>query len=165
MEHAEKLESSMVSFLSTLDPAAYPWPVSLETDAGWRIAPGESDLVKDGQCILCMIEGDIGPEEPPCSGNRFVIMRIELRTPVQLPTDDQVALKLPTPLQNHSTAAEVLANAISRADLPDQLTSTSLGLTVFGLDGNREQLREQTKAYWMSGWRIRIYSCPAAFPN
>ncbi len=143
MEHPEKLETAIVAYLKTIT-----WPDAFDEDL---ILPGESDDTKEGQCVIVNC-GDAEEETPLMSGNKWHTVTIELRTPSAESAQ----------LDDHSAAAEVLESAILVDDLPDQFMATAADLTVFGVR-NIIPLREQTENYWMSGFSLRVYSCPTSF--
>jgi hypothetical protein len=159
MEHAQLLESAAVAYLLGL-AANNPtyWDDLLENSAGaLRIYAGESSLDMDGQNIVAYIEGDMGEEDPPCSGNRWADLIIRLKTPsVRKSPDAQLA--------SHQANASALQSAVLAATLPDLLTAAQAGLTVFGVK-DRQPFREQDGTGWTSGWKISLYSCPCSFPN
>jgi hypothetical protein len=147
-EHAELIENAFVNYLEPLAG----W------SAGLLIFPGENNLDKTGARIVAYVEGDLGEEDPPTSGNRWADVVVELRTPFQNKTP---ALN---PQTQHSANAAILATAISSATLPDLLTAAIANFTCQGIT-ERTPMRSQESNYWMSGWKVKIYSCPASFPN
>jgi hypothetical protein len=159
MEHPQLLESAAVAYLvglATNNPTY--WDDLLEDAAGnLRINAGESSSEKDGQNIVAYISGDMGEEDPPCSGNRWADLIIALHTPsVKRTSDAQLA--------SHQANADALQSALLAPTLPDLLTAAQAGLTVFGIK-DRMPFREQDGLGWTSGWKIGLYSCPATFPN
>lgn len=164
-EHAELIETSVVNYLLGLtsgDPAISVWSASLKTTDGksHRIFAGENNLDKDGQRIVAFVEGDLGPEDPPCSGNRWADVVVELRTPFSTPTQGA-----DTVLPSHKANAAALEAAILTSSLPELLTDSVVGFRCFGLDGNRQPMRHQDSNYWSSGYKFRLYSCPSAIAD
>ena len=173
MEHAQLIEAALVAYLTGLNDGADPpnslWPASLMvsgTPPVLRISAGEDILLKDGQCVVCSVGKDFTEEYPPSSGNRWCECAVELKTPVTQLSPSQLASNPvpPTALANHRAAANVLENAVLVQNFPDLLTAASNGLTCFGVT-DRLPVREQTKDYWLSGFKFRLYSCPSEFPN
>lgn len=159
MEHAELIEGAFVNYLS--DAANATWPASF--DVG-RIFPGENNLDKDGQRIVCYLEGgDLGEEDPPLSGNRMTTVTVQLRTPFSKLTAAQKAAGQPEPLDGHKAVADALQSAITAAN-DENLTAAITGWTCFGL-ADCSPFREQEDNAWVSGWKLKIYSCPSSFSN
>ena len=156
MEHAELIETAGVNYLAGLK-----WPAGF-TKA--QISPGQSATDIAAALISVSVEGDLGPEYPLFSGNRWADVKIELKTPVATQTPDQVAAGAQTPLALHSLVAAALQDAVMDSNLPALLTAAVAGFTAFGVI-DRCPIREQTENYWLSGWRFRLLSCPSAFPN
>lgn len=161
-EHAELVETAFVEYLLSLDPP--PWQPSLTSSGGdaafQRIFPGENNLNKDGQNIVAFVDGDMGDEDPPCSGNRWCDVVVRLKTPATVPagaTDADV-------LAGHKAMVASLQKAILVADLADKLTEAIANFTCFGIT-DRQPFRAQDDSGWVSGWKVRLYSCPAEFPN
>ena len=156
MEHPQLIESAFVAYLTVFQtgmPAASPWP------AGMGIFPGENNLDKLGQRIVCYVEdGELGEEEPPNSGNRWAEPIVELRTPFNLPVGTATS-----PLVSHQAVSDALQSAILSNTLPDQLNTAQPLFTVFGLT-DRKPMREQGENYWLSAWRVRLLSCASAIP-
>lgn len=144
MEHAQLIEESFAAYLSGLTT----WPNSMTS-----ISAGESNVEKDGQNIVCWVDGEMDDEDPPTSGNRWCDIVVRLKTPVV--NDGGVTLT------NHQNAASALQAAILDTDLP-MLVSTD-SFTCFGLT-DRKPFREQDENAWVSGWKIHLYSCPSAIP-
>lgn len=169
MDHIELIEAASVAYLSTLttgNPPVSVWPVTMVAPGGGlMIYPGENNLDKQGQRIVCYVAGnELGDEDPPNSGNRWAEITWELRTPVFRPTALQIKTGVVDPLGQHKLAVEALEAAALDSTLPDNLTAAVAGFTCFGFS-NRTQIREEQENGWMSGWRIKLYSCPASFPN
>ena len=167
-DHASKLETSLVNYLLGIvsaNPPAPAWPATLATSRGvLRIFAGENNVDKDGQRIVCAAE-EFGQEDPPCSGNRWAFLNVELRTPFSIPSSG-VDKAQPA----HDAAATILESAIL-AMIPDYHLSTTpngnnavAGLTVFGTRGDRQPTRSQEENYWSSGYRFEILSCPSVIP-
>ena len=142
MEHPQLIESALIAYLSSLNV----WT------AGLLILPGENNVDKSGARIVAYVEGDMGNEDPPLSGNRWADVVVELRTPFS---------KTGTPLTSHQANAAALSTALLSTTLPDSLTSAISGFTCFGLS-ERTPTREQKPEYWSSGFRIKIYSAPSS---
>jgi hypothetical protein len=162
-EHAELIETSLVNYLTPLtsgNPAASVWSASLQSGSSFRIFAGENNEDKDGSCILVFVQDDLGPEDPPCSGNRWADVTIELRTSFNIPTETEAS-----PLVNHKLDAAALETAILADTLPDLLTASIDGFRCFGIDGDRKPYRNQDENYWASGYKLRIYSCPSTIPD
>src|ERR1035438_6311488 len=127
-EHAELIENAWSAYLLNLNPL--PWLPSLSgTDEVLRIYPGENNLTKDGQTVVCFVEGDLGPEDPPLSGNRTGEVTIRLRTPnikKIKPTDADA-------LASHKLMADALQTAVLDLTLPDDLTAAIPNFTCFGI--------------------------------
>ena len=146
MEHAQLIEAAFVEYLQTMLVAnASPWTQPLE------IYPGENNLDKDVSRIVAYVE-EFGAEDPPCSGNRWCVVNIELRTPF---FNGKVNL-----LANHQANANALQVAILNTSLPDNLTTAIPGFNCFGVT-DRQPIRHQGENYWMSGWKINMFSCPS----
>lgn len=152
MEHVKLIESAFVNYLNGIAPS--PWTVGL------LIYPGENNLDKDGARIVAYVEGDLGEEDPPTSGNRWADVIVELRTPFSKLTPAQVQANAVDPLTTHEANAAALQTAMLSVTLPDQLTAAQSGFTCLGLS-ERQPSRKQDGNYWSSGWKIRIYSCPS----
>lgn len=151
--HAEKIEAAMVAYLS-----AQAFPDTLENDdEEKRIFAGESEEVKDGQCILCIMD-DMQEEFPERSGNRYSLCRVELRTSVEARPENAAT----TALEDHIAAAEILESALLDNDLAALLTAAIADFTAFGIL-DRQPIQEQNENYWMNGYTFRLYSCPKAF--
>lgn len=142
MEHPELIENAFVNHLSSLNV----WT------AGLQILAGENNIDKSGARIVAVVDGDLGNEDPPLSGNRWADVLVELRTPFSKAT--------PSPLVAHQANAAALQTALTATGLPESLTAAQAGFTCFGL-GERTPGREQKPEYWSSYWTIRIYSCPS----
>lgn len=150
MEHPELIETAFVNYLTGLSV----W------SAGLLIFPGENNLDKDDARIVAYIDGEMGDEDPPNSGNRWADVIIELRTPFGQLTAKEVAANVADPLAVHKANAAALATAIESNTLPDQLTAAVDGFTCFGL-AQRTPTREERPEYWSSGWKVRLFSCPS----
>jgi hypothetical protein len=150
-EHAQLIQSAFVSYLSAINPS--PWAEDLTGDSGLRIFAGESNDTKSGTRIVCSVSGDM-TEEPPCSGNRWADVQVELRTPVQ--DDGGVSFGF------HQANAAALQTALMDVNLPDSLTSQSIGITVFGVT-DRNPSQDESENYWASTMSIRVYSAPSYF--
>lgn len=161
MEHTQLLEQAFTNYLEDLttgNPAVSVWP------AGLVVYPGENNLDKNGQRIVCYIEGgQLGDEEPINSGNRNFDIICELRTPWRKLSDKDIASNVTDPFITHQAAASALQDGIV-ASLPDLLMTAQAGLTIIGLK-NRTQIRLQEDQAWVSGWKITGLSCPCTFPN
>jgi hypothetical protein len=158
MEHIELIESAFVNYLATqVNAGASVW-----TD-GLLILPGENNVDKDAARIVAYVEGDLGEEDPPLTGNRWADVVIELRTPFSKLTKAKIEAGAASPLEAHKANADALQTALLSVTLPEQLSAAIDGFTCFGL-GNRTPTREQAPNYWSSGWKIRIYSCPSLIP-
>lgn len=153
MEHPELIETAFAEYLKNLDPV--PWSGALGNGDSLRIFPGENNQDKDGPYIRCVTE--MAEEDPPCSGNRWAEVTVELVTPVV----EKTAETDPDPLESHKANASALQTAILATDLPDQLTAAVDGFNCFGLS-ERTPIREQDEFAWRSGYHVRIYSCPSA---
>lgn len=156
MEHSELIETAGVNYLAGLG-AAYWDDLLANADGNLRIYPGESNLDMDGQTIVVYLDGDLGEEYPPCSGNRWADVIFRLKTPV-IKKRDGLQLK------SHQANADALQRAILDISLPLLLMAAVPNFTCFGLT-DRTPFREQDATGWVSGFRVRIYSCPTAFPN
>jgi hypothetical protein len=158
MEHTQLLENAFTNYLlgiQTGNPAASPWPPL------FNIFPGENNLDKNGQRIVCYVEGgQLGDEEPPNSGNRHFTISCELRTPIRKLTVQEVTDGLVDPYTIHSAVADTLQTAILNVNLPTLLEAAQANLTIFGLT-NRTEFREQVHNAWISGWRVSGLSCPS----
>lgn len=156
MEHPELLETAGVNYLAGLGMDYWD---ELLTNAGGtlRIYPGENSLDMDGQTIVVFLDGDLGDEEPPCSGNRWADVIFRLKTP-SIKKKDDVQLKA------HKANADALQRAILDVNLPSLLTASVAGFRCFGL-AERMPFREQDATGWVSGYRVRLYSCPSAIPD
>lgn len=153
MEHSQLIEQAFAAYLLAIAPP--PWNALLSNGAGLRIYPGESNLSKDGQLIVCYIPDSDGEEEPPNSGNRWHECMVELHTPIKNDDGSQFAA--------HQANATALQAAILSTTLPDQLSAAIGGFTVFGING-RTTIKNEEPEYWKSGWKVRLYSCPSAIP-
>lgn len=153
-EHAELIENAWVEYLKNIDPP--PWLPMITNNGEPHIFPGENNLAKDGQNIVAYVE-DLGPEEPPLSGNRTSTVVIRLKTPVIKkvnPTDTDY-------LAAHKAAAASLQDAILDTNLPDLLTAAIADFCCFGIV-DRTPFRDQDANAWTSGWRVMLHSCPSA---
>ena len=159
MEHTQLLESAFTNYLldiQTGNPAASPWPATQ-----FNIYQGENNLDKNGQRIVCYVEGNqLGDEEPPNSGNRHFVISCELRTPIRKLTAQETAGGLVDPYTIHGTVADTLQTAILNINLPTLLEAAQANLTIFGLT-NRTEFRDQVHDAWISGWRVNGLSCPS----
>jgi len=151
MEHATLIEAAFTNYLSASIPNTC------------QVFAGENNLDKSGQRIVSYVE-ELGEEVPPLSGNRETLVVVDLRTPFNKLTDAEVAAGNTQPLVSHQSIADDLQALILSTTLPDQLTAAILGFTCFGLV-DRQPFREQNEKYWLSGWKVKIYSCPQAFSN
>lgn len=160
-EHPQLIESAFVNYLLNLDPP--PWLPTLTSGGGdaafQRIFPGENNLAKDGQNIVAYVDGDMGSEDPPCSGNRWCDVIVRLKTPATVSTGDEADA-----LAEHQAMATALQKTLLVANLADLLTAAIDNFTCFGIT-DRQPFRAQDDSGWVSGWKIRLYSCPSAFPN
>lgn len=166
MELPQKIESIVVAYLQSL--TTFPDYFTVAT----MIAPGESDVDKQTQVIQCVCE-DADSEDPMYSGNYWHPLRIELRTPATLQTEDEKDSSddsLSTAqLDKHKSVAAVLADAINITDLIAQLNTaaqaqTDDDLKAFAAIGfsDRKPLRQQTDGYYASGFTLRLYACSNA---
>ena len=89
MEHPELIEAAFVAYLSGLSG----W------SSGLQIFPGQNNLDKTGARIVAFVDGDLGSEDPPLSGNRVGDAIIELRTPFSKAT--------PSPLVSHQSKVKL----------------------------------------------------------
>ncbi len=154
-EHAELIENAWVAYLLAIDPL--PWLPSLSDDGGsFRIYAGENNLARDGQNIICYVDGDLGSEEPPLSGNRTGDVVIRLRTPVVKQVKDTDY----DWLASHKAMADALQTSVLSIILPDDLTGAIGGFCCFGII-DRAPFREQDANSWTSGWRVKLHSCPS----
>lgn len=153
--HSEKIEQSGVAYL-TANGASLP--DTLKISAGvYRIFPGESDSVKDAQCILWIM--DTAQEEfPEKSGNRYSIVRVELHTPVRIAAPGETDVDA---LEDHEEAVTALEQLLLVDDLAAQLSAAIANFTVMGIL-DRQPIEEETDDYWMNGYEFRIYSCPSS---
>ena len=156
MELAVKIETSCAKYLASFDT----WPDSLLTapDATtYRIFAGEAETEKTGQSIICYCNGDF-TEYPPCSGNFWADVQIELKTPVSID-----ATGLTDQLTAHQAAATILEPIIMAATLPASLEANASDFTVQGLI-DRQPIRERTAEYWLTGFKFKLYCCSSALP-
>lgn len=152
MEHCELIEGASVNYLAELMPDNF------------LVYPGENNLDKSGQRIVCYVEGnELGEEDPPNSGNRWGDVVWQLRTPFSKLTGKEKAAGEAEVLDSHKAAANDLQAAVLALD-DEKFTAAIPGFTCWGIV-NRTQIRDQEENGWVSGWRIRFLSCPAAFPN
>ena len=152
MEHAQLIETSAVNYLAGLNTWTQPL----------LFLAGESNLDKaEARIVAYLPEGAFGEEDPPTSGNRWCDLTFELRTPFSKLTAAQVAAGAVDPLTQHQNNAAALAAAVLNVNLPDLLTAAVAGFTCFGLT-ERTPLRQQDAQFWMSGWKVRLLSCPSA---
>ena len=150
MEHSTLIEAALVQYLqSILVAGVSPWIRPLD------IYQGFNNLDKDNSRIVAYVD-DLGNEDPPCSGNRWADVLVELRTPFFIGKVDMLA--------KHQANAGMLQSAILNTNLPDLLTSAIAGFTCFGIT-DRQNVGHEGENYWMSGWKITMLSCPAAFNN
>lgn len=168
MEHVELIEGAFVDYLffAKNGAGASVWPPGFDVA---RIFPGQNNLDKDGQRIVAYVDGDLGEEDPPNSGNRWADVIVQLRTPFSKLTAEQKAKGSQEPLDLHKAVASALQVAIAgdgtATGIDDvKLTSAIDGFTCFGFS-NRSPFREQEDNAWVSGWKLRMISCPSAFPN
>jgi len=140
MEHSERIEQAVDSYLGTLTTFV----------GDLVINPGESADDKGSTVIIVRVDGDMGDEEPPYSNNRWCDFVIELRTPViqDDPNTDWLA--------QHKANAAALENAV--LDDGFEAAISNSGLYVYRAV-NRTEIREQNSDYWVSGMRFRLYSC------
>ncbi len=151
MEHPTLIEAAFVNLLSASIPNTC------------QVLAGEDNLDKTGQRIVAYVQ-DLGEEMPPLSGNHETIVVVDLRTPFSKLSPKDIAGGTTEPLVVHQTIADQLQGLILSTTLPDQLTAAIPGFACFGLI-DRQPFREQNEKYWLSGWRIKIYSCPTSFLN
>jgi hypothetical protein len=170
-EHPRLIEESMREYLLGLDPR--PWGTSL-TGSGDpavpRIYAGENNLLKDGQNIVAFVEGDLGDEDPPMSGNRWADLIVRLKTPARI----SAAGTEVEGLEEHQLMAAALQKAIlgdgtdagniTCETLAARLSAAVDDFTCFGIT-NRMPFRAQDDSGWVSGWTLRLYSCPSAIPG
>lgn len=167
-DHPELVETAFSEYLRSLTD----WNDDLGNGEELRIYPGESDRGLDGAAIACYIpDGQMGEEDPPCSGNRWCDIHIELTTPVTTPADesgdttvDPEAADSPEisiVLKNHKENADALQAAILDTNLPDLLSEAIDGFCCFGVV-QRTPVVERTPEYWKSGWVVKLLSCPSA---
>lgn len=151
MEHPQLIEAAFTAYLAGL--------------GGWTnpllFLAGESNIDKTSARIVSYVEGDLGEEEPPTSGNRWADVVVELRTPFYTLTAADVAAGTPQPLAVHQANATNLQTGILAVTLPDLLNAAVANFTVFGLT-DRQPMRKQEGEFWSSGWKVRILSCPSA---
>src|ERR1700761_9500915 len=129
MEHPQLLEQAFAGYLTNAksnNVSVWPGPMN--------IFAGENNVDKDGQRIVCYVpEGDVGGEEPPLSGNRKIVVTVELRSPFQTLTPADKKNNVPDPLPSHQNLADILQAQMLSAGLADGLEAAQSGLTVFGL--------------------------------
>jgi hypothetical protein len=167
MELPEKIEAAIVKFLqgfSTTDVPPLSWPVTMNANKVVRIFPGESDAVKDGQCVL-VIAGDSPEETPAFTGNNYIPVQVVVRTPLKQLTPDEIKNQTPSPKSNHSLAASILDAAIGQDAfaLVAALNANGTDLTIMGGVMDRRQTREQQTEFWQSGWEFRLYCANRSF--
>lgn len=174
-ELAKLSEKALENYLKgRLNPdGSVVWPVTMQRGAGdnfaLRIFPGETNQIKDGQCIFCAAERDF-PEHIPSSGIYEVPCRVVLRTPTRAltPNDKSPAVAAPNPLATHSQAADQMQLALMANGLELSLTTvwdnSGQGLTVWGIL-ERMPGREQEDDYWESSISMKLVCCPATFSN
>ena len=150
MEHPELIESAFVNYLT----GKGGWSANL------LLLAGENNADKSDARIVAFVEGDLGNEDPPISGNRWADVEVELRTPFSKLTAAQVAAGATDPLTQHKANAANLQTAMLSATLPEDLTASQAGFTCFGI-AERTPIRKQDGNYWSSGWKIKVYSCPS----
>lgn len=152
-EHAELIENAFVNYLTT--------------KGGWTsnllLFAGENNVDKSDARIVAYVEGDLGQEDPPISGNRWADLIVELRTPFSKLTAKEKTNGTTDPLTQHKANAAALQTAMLSATLPEDLTAAQAGFTCFGLS-ERTPERKQDANYWSSSWKIKIYSCPSTIP-
>ena len=154
MTHAELIENAFVNYLSGMQ-----WPTTLT-----GIFPGENNLDKAGQRIVCYLEnGDVGDEEPPLSGNRISVVQIQIRTPFSKLTAQESAQIFPEPLLQHQAICTLLQTAILNC-YAETLSAAVNGFYVHGII-NRTLIQTQEENAWADEWKIRMMSCPSSFPN
>lgn len=154
--HSQKIEAAMVGYLQGI--AGNPWPDALKNGSTeLRIFAGESEDLKDGQTILCVMDS-MQEEFPEKSGNRYSLCRIELRTPVK----KKGQVSDPDPINEHIDTAEVLETAVLDDNLAALLTASTADFTAMAVL-DRQPVQDPTENYWMTGWTFRLYSCPKAF--
>jgi hypothetical protein len=166
MELPEKIEKNLVAYLQSLTT----WPAYF--DGATMIAPGESDADKRTQVIQCVCD-DADSEDPAYSGNYWHPLKIELRTPATLLTDEETessdASVSTSQLDKHKAVAAALSDAINITDLMDQLNATAQAQTdtelkAFAAIGfmDRKPMREQPGDFYASGFTLRRYSNSSA---
>lgn len=156
-EHPQLIEDAFVAYLTNQNPV--PWGDDLVADngedEGLRIFSAEDFQDKDGNRIV-VTAASVGDEDPPCSGNRWAEVTVELRSMVL--ADGSVSLA------SHQANANALQALMLSTTLPDQLTAATGNFRCFGVI-QRNPYREEGDHYWASGWRIRLLSCPSAMPD
>lgn len=162
MEHSELVEGAFVNYLTLIvsgNPPATVWP------DGLNIYPGENNVDKDGQRIVCFIEGgEMGEEDPPMSGNRWCDCTLQLRTPFSKLTKAQKEAGEDEVLDSHKAAANALQTAALSETLELQLTAAIDDFRCFGVT-SRTPIRDQQDNAWVSGWKIKLLSCPSAIAD
>ncbi len=159
MELPEKVEESFCKYLRafvTDDNPAATWPPTMLAGDKIRIFPGENDFDKDGQLVV-VIAGD-GTEYPLFSGNYYVPVEMCVRTPTKQLTPDEIKNNVPAPKSAHSLASSVLEQAIGGDPfaLAAAVTALADDFTIMGGILERQMTREQTDAFWSSGFSFKI---------
>ena len=153
MEHPELIENAFVNYLTT--------------KGGWTnnllLLAGENNVDNSDARSVAYVEGDLGEEAPPLSGNRWADVVVELRTPYSKLTAAEKANGTTDPLPQHKANATNLQTVMLSQTLPEDLTAAQANFTCFGLS-ERTPMRKQDGNYWGTGWKMKIYSCPSAIP-
>lgn len=167
----QKIELAIASYLKqyvagdpTL-PESY-WPLSLKNTGGqYRIFTGESDMLKDGQAILCIAE-DANEEAPQFTGNQMVPCMIWLRTPVKVLTASEVTDLQKKAIQNHAASAGILSDALNQNPflLASYINASGADFTIMGGLLNLQPHREEPPNFFASGWSFRVYAMNKTAP-
>lgn len=148
-DHSKKVETAFATYLQGLST----WPATLAS-----ITAGENNTDMTGQNIVCWVDGNSQPEDPPLSGNRRHECFIRLRTPVVRDDPNGAAYA------GHLAAEQAIENAVTVTGLELLLTAAVANFTCFGIV-EHTAFSQQTDTDWESGYMMTIYSCPSSFPN